>query len=296
MSLTIIIISYKSLEKLEKCLSTIGGNFKIVIVENSNNNKIKEIIENKYSFCKVIINDKNLGYAAAANIGLKDINTQFALLLNTDTFIKETEINEIEKEIANNGDDFALATPIYDDLIDFSMNNEFDKNLAKSELDYKETNNRKKVEVVKGCSLVINLNKFNSNQIFDSNYFFFYEEIDLCKRIKDLNENIFVFSKIKIYHGNASSLNSNDNDIYDNFRNWNYYWSRFYYFKKHYGFHKALIQHLSKLLRFFVTAIFTYLFSKKKFKTNKYRFLGLICSILRIKSSKSNKILETTTN
>ena len=44
MSLTIIIISYKSLEKLEKCLSTIGGNFKIVIVENSNN-KIKEIMK-----------------------------------------------------------------------------------------------------------------------------------------------------------------------------------------------------------------------------------------------------------
>ena len=55
MSLTIIIISYKSLEKLEKCISNIGKNFKIIIVENSNNTEIKEKIENQYNFCKIII-------------------------------------------------------------------------------------------------------------------------------------------------------------------------------------------------------------------------------------------------
>ena len=73
MSLTIVIISYKSLKKLEKCISNIGKNFKIIIVENSNNTEIKEKIENQYNFCKIIINNKNLGYGGAANIGLKEM-------------------------------------------------------------------------------------------------------------------------------------------------------------------------------------------------------------------------------
>tara|TARA_Y100000992_G_scaffold297496_2_gene261183 strand:- start:91 stop:972 length:882 start_codon:yes stop_codon:yes gene_type:complete len=292
MSLTIIIISYKSLEKLEKCISNIGKNFKIIIVENSNNNEIKEKIENQYNFCKIIINNKNLGYGAAANIGLKEIDTQFALLLNTDTIINENQINEIRKEITHNGDNFAISSPIYDDLIDFSRNNEFDQNLEKVKIDYNDKNSRKKVDVVKGCALIINFKKFKSNQIFDDNFFFFYEEIDLCKRIKDLNENIYVFNKIKIHHGNINTLSSTDNANYDDFRNWNYYWSRFYYHKKHYGFLSSFINHFSKLIRFFFSTIIQFFISKKKFRKNKFRFLGLFNSIIGVKSSISDKILN----
>ena len=293
MNLTIIIISYKSLTKLEKCISSIGMNNRVIVLENSDNSEIKQKIEKKYNYCNVIINNKNLGYGAAANIGLNKITSQFALLLNTDIIINETQIKEIEDEILN-GDDFSLASPIYDDLVDFSKNNEFDKNLSKVELNYNEKKNRTKVDVIKGCSLLINLNKFKNKQIFDNNFFFFYEEIDLCKRIKDLNENIYVFNKIKIIHGNSGSVDINDN--YDDFRNWNYYWSRFYYYKKHYGFIKSFFSHFSKLLRFFLSTLIMYFFSKSKFKKNKYRFIGLFSSIVGIKSSKSDKILNQTTN
>ncbi len=292
MKLTILIISYKSINKLEKCLSTIGNNNEIIIIENSDNIKIKDIIEKKYQNCKVIINNKNLGYGAAANIGYKKINTDFALLINTDTLINESEINEIKNEIVKNGDDFALASPIYDDLIDFSKNNEFDKNFIRTELNYKNTSNREKVEIIKGCSLIINCKKIPDDKLFDDNYFFFYEEIDLCKRIKNHNENIYVFNKIKIKHGNAEALDGNSKLKYDDFRNWNYYWSRFYYHKKHYGFLKSILLHFSKLLRFFISTVFMYFFSKEKFRTNKFRFLGLFCSILNIKSSNSDKILK----
>ena len=292
MDLTILIISYKSLPKLDRCISHLGNSHKVIVIENSNNYTIKKNIEKKFSFCEVVTNDRNLGYGAAANIGYKKINTDFALLINTDTLINESEINEIKNEIIKNGDDFALASPIYDDLIDFSKNNEFDKNFIRTELNYKNTSNREKVEIIKGCSLIINCKKIPDDRLFDDNYFFFYEEIDLCKRIKDLNENIYVFNKIKIKHGNAEALDGNSKLKYDDFRNWNYYWSRFYYHKKHYGFLKSFILNFSKLIRFFFNTCFMYPFSKKKFRTNKYRFLGLISAILNIKSENSDKILN----
>ena len=89
MSLTILIISYKSITKLEKCLSYIGNSNKIIIVENSDNTEHKNEIESKYKNCKVIINNDNLGWSRAANIGLKEINTQYVIILNPDTLIKE---------------------------------------------------------------------------------------------------------------------------------------------------------------------------------------------------------------
>ncbi len=292
MNLTILIISYKSLPKIEKCLSSIGTNFEIIIIENSDNVEFKEIIESNYNNCRVIINNKNLGYAKAANIGFNEIKTQYAMLLNTDTIINENQILEIEKEIKNCSEDFALASPIYDDLIDFNKNESFDKNLSTSILSKKSDTNITKVDLVKGCALIINFNKFENKNIFDDNFFFFFEEIDLCKRVKKMKENIFVFNQIIIVHGGAGSVDINIDGNYGNFRDWNYYWSKFYYHKKHYGYLSSFIVHFSKLIRFFISALFLFFISKNKFQKNKSRFLGLFCSMIGIKSSMSNKILE----
>ena len=294
MNLTILIISYKSIAKLEKCLSTIGTSNEIIIIENSDNIEFKDIIEKKYKNCKVIINNKNLGYGCAANIGFREIKTQYAILLNTDTVVNENQIVDIENELINYNNDFALASPIYDDLIDFNKNKNFDKNLNTTHLDNEIKNTTTKVDLVKGCALIVNLKKFENKNIFDENFFFFFEEIDLCKRVKEIKENIFVFNKVKITHDGAGSFKNEINNNYSDFRNWNYYWSRFYYHKKHYGYLSSFIIHFSKLIRFFTNAIIFFFFSRSKFKMNKSRFLGLFFSMIGVKSSVSDKILNKT--
>ena len=149
-----------------------------------------------------------------------------------------------------------------------------------------------KVDLVKGCSLLVNLKKFDDKNIFDYNYFFFFEELDLCKEIKNKKENIIIFNKIKIEHSSARSVDDDLQDAYQNFRHWNYFWGRYYYFKKHYGFIYSFSIHLSKLIRFGCNCLRYIFFSKKEYMKNKYRFLGLLSSILGIKSEKSKKILE----
>ena len=290
--LTILIISYKSLKKLIECIQTIGKNKKILVVENSNNIQIKNELEKKYPNCEVYLNNSNLGYSKASNIGFKKIKTDYALLLNTDIKINEEQINEIEKEVKNIGTPFILGSPLSDDLIDFNKNNKLDKYFDKELLDLNSTNSSTKVDLIKGCSLVINLKKFENREVFDENFFFFFEEMDLCRNIKKRKEKIYVFNKIKIEHKSAQSLDENYNENYQNFRNWNYFWGRFYYFKKHYGYIYSLSKHTSKLIRFFFNMVRYFLFSKTLYNKNKYRFLGLINSIIGKKSSISSKILE----
>ena len=112
MKITILIISYKSLEKLENCINSIGFNKKIIVIENSNNKKIKEIIEKKYINVKVILNNSNLGYAKASNIGFELIKTEYAFLINTDIVITEKQVDQIEDSLIELNDDFTLATPL----------------------------------------------------------------------------------------------------------------------------------------------------------------------------------------
>ena len=290
--LTILIISYKSLEKLNECIQTIGKNKKILVVENSNNIQIKNELEKKYPNCEVYLNNSNLGYSKASNIGFRKIKTDYALLLNTDIKISEEQINEIEKEVKNIGTSFILGSPLSDDLVDFNKNNKLDKYFDEESLDLNSTNNSTKVDLIKGCSLVVNLKKFENSKVFDENFFFFFEEMDLCRNIKKRKEEIYVFNQIKIEHKSAQSLDESYNENYQNFRNWNYFWGRFYYFKKHYGYIYSLSKHTSKLIRFFFNMVRYFLFSKTLYNKNKYRFLGLTNSIIGKKSSISSKILE----
>ena len=214
MNLSIVIISYKSLEKLEKCLSYLGKNVEIIVIENSNSFHFREIIEKKYNNSKVIINNENLGYGKAANIGFQQVKTKYAFILEPDIIINENQLIKIENEILNCDEDFALATPLYDDLIDFNKNNDFDKDLSETNLNTDSNETKTKIDLIKGCSLIVNLDKFKNKYVFDENFFFFFEDIDLCKRIKKMKESIFVFNKIKIFHEGAKGINPNINQNY----------------------------------------------------------------------------------
>ena len=292
MKISVLIVSYKSLEKLYDCINSIGDNREILIIENSNIIEIKQEIEKKYKNCKVFINNENIGYASAANLGFKYIKSKFVLLINPDIKIKEQQIIDMENIILELNGDFALASPNSNDLIDFRNNNRIDKFFDKfsklSDFNKKFT----RTDIVKGCSILVNLNKFENHMIFDENYFFFFEEIDLCRSVLESKKDIYIFNHIFIEHLSAKSVNEDLMENYHNFRHWNFFWGRFYYFKKYYGFYFSFIVHLSKLIRFGFNTIRYCFFSKKKFYENKYRFLGLFHSMLGKKSKLSKQILE----
>ena len=50
------------------CLDSIPDKIKVIVVENSNNKKFKEIIEQKYRNVKCIISGENKGYSVGNNM------------------------------------------------------------------------------------------------------------------------------------------------------------------------------------------------------------------------------------
>ena len=53
--ITIIINTFNSEDKIFSCLNSIGSDYKIIIIENSDNNKFKKKIENKYANVQCIL-------------------------------------------------------------------------------------------------------------------------------------------------------------------------------------------------------------------------------------------------
>ena len=85
--LTIIITCFQSDNKLKSCLGTIDKNIKVIVVENSNRNEFKNQIEQNYNNVRCVLANENLGYAKGNNIGLKEVKTNYALILNPDTLL-----------------------------------------------------------------------------------------------------------------------------------------------------------------------------------------------------------------
>ena len=142
--------------------------------------------------------------------------------------------------------------------------------------------------------MLVDLKKFKTKEIFDQNYFLYFEEFDLCKSIIENGKNVYTSSKLKIHHlGFKSSLGNNEieNQNTINVKDWHYMWSSFYFYKKNYNYVYALNQLLGKFLKAFFKVVFYSITFKKDLK-NKYlyRFLGLLSSILGRPSNFRGKI------
>ena len=269
--ITVIITSFHSGEKIFNCIESINKDVKIIVVENSNDQELKEKIQSKYKNVDCILSKENLGYGAGNNLGLSKVLTNYALIVNPDVTLENNTIDNFFLTI-NNVRNFGIIAPISKDEIytNFSIDN--DKNL-------------KEVESVKGFAMFLSMNNLKEIKFFDENFFLYFEEIDLCKRIRKNDIKIYIDPSIKVNHLGGTSHNSEINKTMELSRNWHWMWSSFYYHKKHYGYINALLKISPKLLSSLIKFIF-YLLIFQKFKSDiyKHRVFGIINSVLLKKS------------
>jgi|TARA_B100001093_G_C26674857_1_gene947806 N-acetylglucosaminyl-diphospho-decaprenol L-rhamnosyltransferase len=265
--LSVIITTFKSEAKIRSCLNSLPKTLKTYVIENSNNEEFKKEIEKSYSSVECILTGSNKGYSIANNIGLSKIKTKYALVLNPDTIIENTAIENFFVA-ANENPDFWLIGPDHDQ----GLKNNFKKNKIYE------------VDNLKGFAIFFNIKKFNKI-FFDENFFLYFEEIDLCKRVKLNNGKIFLDPNIRINHEGGNSVNQNLREMLEENRNWHWMWSTFYFHKKYKGFFKALIIILPKLFSSFLRVIFyQVIFNVKKRNIYFCRLSGLINSIIGNKS------------
>jgi len=267
--ITIVITSYKSDEKIIKCLKSINNQCKTIVVENSRNRSFKEKIEKIFINTECLIAGENLGYAKGNNFGLSKVKTKYALILNPDAELESNTLNNFFNTV-NIIENFAIIGPGTQD----------EKNIKNNVKELTE------VDSVKGFAMFLNLDEFNDVGFFDNNFFIYLEEIDLCKRIRKKNKKIFIDPNILIRHQGGSSHDEQYNSEMELSRNWHWMWSTFYFTKKHKGFFKALLHVSGKLFSSLVKYIFYSLtFKNSKKLIYKHRILGLFNSIVGKPSS-----------
>jgi N-acetylglucosaminyl-diphospho-decaprenol L-rhamnosyltransferase len=289
-NLSIVIVTFKSEAVIHKCIESIDSRIKIIVVENSKDNEFKEILEKKYNNVKCKISNDNLGMGAGNNYGLKSVNTDYALILNPDVILEESTIEEIlfaaEKVLS-----FTIISPLSSEKA--YPNYQLDKNIKINP----QNDEPFKVKSVDGYAMLLNIKKiqetlnFNHKNFFDENFFMYLENDDLCKRLIDKKENIYIVPRAKINHLGGKAVDEKYNDEIELSRNWHWMWSKFYFNKKHSGFLIAFAKSFSN----FFSAVFKFLLyaiTNKKLKKRIYynRAAGLLNAMFNNSSSYRPKI------
>ena len=269
---SIILVSYKSSNKVLDYLKNISKKIQIIVVDNSNNIKLKNDICRKYRNVKVILSN-NIGYGAAANLGKKFIKSKYFILSNPD--IKGLNIKIIKKiynkaiKIENN---FLSVGP----QINFKKKNQI--------------NTLEKVKKISGSFMFFNSKTFDELKGFDENIFLYFEEDDICKRGNKKGFNTYIINDIKLDHKAGTTpenLSINKKNKLQKLLLWHFIWSKFYYFSKHYGKILSILFFLPVLMRIIMRIIYHEVFyDNEKKEKYKIRLSGLISSILGKKSYK----------
>ncbi len=269
--LTVIITSFHSRDKIFSCIDSIEKSIKIIVIENSNDEKLKEEIHSKYQNVECILSKENLGYGAGNNLGLSKVETSYALIVNPDVILNTDAIKNFFISI-DNLEDFGIIAPI-------SHNEKYNNFNIKDDRKIKEVDN------VKGFAMFLNMKNLKQINFFDDNFFLYFEEIDLCKRLKNNNSKIFIDPSIKVDHLGGASHNLEIEKPMELSRNWHWMWSTFYFHKKHYGYLTAVIKILPKLSSSLIKFIIFFItFQKYKSEIYKHRLSGIINSVLLRKS------------
>lgn len=270
MDVSIIFVNYKTKDLTISAIRSVfekteGVDFEIFVVDNNSKDGSIEAIEKTFPNINIIKNPINAGFGTANNLAIKQAKGKYIFCLNTDTLLINNAIkimyNYMEKEENNNvavcggalyNTDGQACTcggnlpSIYDILWKFGLRTLFKNKYKKYSigLTADDCNNYENIGYITGADIFFRRSVLDEVGVFDENIFMYFEETDLCKRIRDKGYDIKLVKDAKIIHLEGQS---NNNTLSKKLISKT---SEFYYLKKHYTNQVWLIKSLYAILYF----------------------------------------------
>jgi len=252
--LSIIIVNWNSANYIRNCLSTIysktkGIAFEIIIVDNASFDGCAKIIKDEFQDVIYIQSDKNIGFAAANNLGYSVSCGNNLLFLNPDTELYNSAINimlsylktldqvgAVGCKLLNS--DKSLQTSCvqaFPAILNQVLGAEFLRKLFPRlklwgvETLYDGSTSPKAVDVVSGACIMIKREIFDKVGQFSTEYFMYSEDVDLCYKIKRLGLKTYFINESKVIHHSGGSTSNNKNMFHSTILRKH---SRFIFFQK----------------------------------------------------------------
>jgi len=233
--LSIIIVNFNTYQYLSRCIDSIfkegfsHSSLEIIIVDNASTDNSVNLLQRHYPQVIVVSNNKNIGFAAANNQGINRAKGKFILLLNPDTLVAKSVLIKMLHFIDQHPDvgiascKVVLPTGNLDDACHrgfptpwnaFCQFSGLSGLFPESQffngyhLGYKDMKKVHEIDSCAGAFMLVRKDAGDQVHWFDTDYFWYGEDIDFCFRVKKRGWKIMFVPNYQIIHykGIASGI------------------------------------------------------------------------------------------
>lgn len=192
----VIIVSYNGLSHIKQCLEKSFTQLKdidFMVIDNGSSDNTVEFIKKNYPTVRLIGNEKNMGFGAANNIGLRyaiQNGYDYVYLLNQDGWIYPSSLKELIKK-AETSNDFGIISPLQVFPDEKRLDTSFSHNIPKELKDDYILNfeNKREIYNVKGRTIqaahwLMPVPVLNKVGVFSPSFFQWGEDTNLCRRME----------------------------------------------------------------------------------------------------------------
>lgn len=237
MDLSVITVNWRSADYLKKCLAALYGNtrgirLEVIVIDNASRDGSRQMVAEHYPQVTFMESQLNLGFAGANNLAFQLSSAPFVLFLNPDTevlgpavaallaFLQKTPDAGIVGPRLLNTDGSAQVTSImqFPSLLNEALNFEylhraFPKfplwNIAP--LFEPPTDRGVAVQAISGACMMMPRSVFEQVNMFDTSYFMFSEDLDLCYKVRKAGRRIYYLGGATVvHHGGRSTATAPD--------------------------------------------------------------------------------------
>ena len=231
MDLSVVIVTWNSSAYLADCLESVRSQqgdltTEIIVIDNASSDDTREIIRQKYPGVNLIVNEQNIGYTRACNLGLKESAGKFVLLLNPDTRLESGSLPRMVEYTVEHSRVGALGPQLLnpDGSIQPSCRRfpnyrlmlwEFtgiSKLFPKSpvfgawrmgDFDHRQT---RPVNQPMGACLLLRREALDRVGLMDERFEMFFNDVDLCRRLVSAGWDIIFFPPARVVHDAGSHV------------------------------------------------------------------------------------------
>jgi N-acetylglucosaminyl-diphospho-decaprenol L-rhamnosyltransferase len=224
LALSVIVVSADSGPSLRECVRRLLAStlsMELILVDNDSHDGVPPAIERAHANdtrLKVIYNRKNMGFGPAVNVGSRQAKGHSLLVLNPDCIVQDDDLQRLLAIQADRPKAGLIGAVVCDDdgrpdpaswrrdpLLRRSVNSMFGGGGEKVNMEQAIPAEVIEVEAVSGALMLMTREMFQRLGGFDEDYFLHCEDLDICRRVRDIGYQVLLAGDVRVLHGKGSS-------------------------------------------------------------------------------------------
>lgn len=227
---SVVIVSFNTRDLLRECLQTVlsqeGVSLEVIVVDNASRDKSAAMVRSEFPTVRVMESPVNLGFAAANNTALAEARGRYMVLLNSDAFLRpgtlahavarmdaDLRVGLAGALLAGRDGSWQPSARLFPSLLNdlltlTGLASRFPDSRLFGRVDRTWADPKEETDTdwVPGAFSVIRREALDEVGYFDERFFLYYEEVDLCRRLKQAGYRIAYWPEMVVTHiGGESS-------------------------------------------------------------------------------------------